>query len=316
MKTVVLATRANVSMCHRVNMSSDNRGISDTMICPITYMVFRHPVIASDGHIYERDAITRWYARHQTSPLTRQQISDKFYECHIINELLDKYLTDNPDCVQYTEELSIDQIIECRDVEGLLTYLAQNNNLSIDEDYLYKYVWMFNHVKVAKYMIDHHTRIQTIGNLPTGRQLIHMICDMSPPSIIRYAIERRLDLESLDGRGWRPVHYIFSGGDEECNLAIIESGVNITSPGLDGELPIACLVEEPVTIPVLQKLDKNILTIEIDRETPLHKICRKSDRPVIGYLMTVMPIDMTRPSPITGISPIGIYRRRKTGTGM
>lgn len=38
--------------------------------CPITLEVMHDPVIAGDGHSYERDAIERWLATHRTSPLT------------------------------------------------------------------------------------------------------------------------------------------------------------------------------------------------------------------------------------------------------
>ena len=40
------------------------------LLCPITLEVMRDPVIASDGHSYERAAIERWLAGHRTSPLT------------------------------------------------------------------------------------------------------------------------------------------------------------------------------------------------------------------------------------------------------
>ena len=38
--------------------------------CPITLEVMRDPVIAGDGHSYERSAIERWLSGHRTSPLT------------------------------------------------------------------------------------------------------------------------------------------------------------------------------------------------------------------------------------------------------
>ena len=51
---------------------------NDQLICPITLELFRDPVRAKDGHVYERQAITRWILQHGTSPLTRQplQITD------------------------------------------------------------------------------------------------------------------------------------------------------------------------------------------------------------------------------------------------
>jgi hypothetical protein len=57
----------------------------DELICPITLSVFRDPVIAKDGHAYERTAISRWILEHGTSPLTREplQIEDLIPAIHL-----------------------------------------------------------------------------------------------------------------------------------------------------------------------------------------------------------------------------------------
>ena len=38
--------------------------------CPITQDVMKHPVIAADGHTYEKEAIKKWLNEHKTSPRT------------------------------------------------------------------------------------------------------------------------------------------------------------------------------------------------------------------------------------------------------
>jgi hypothetical protein len=43
-------------------------------ICPITHVPFVHPVIASDGITYEKDAIQQWIQERGTSPVTRAPI--------------------------------------------------------------------------------------------------------------------------------------------------------------------------------------------------------------------------------------------------
>jgi hypothetical protein len=49
--------------------------IPEEYICPITQDFMRDPVIAEDGHTYEREAITAWLTKHSTSPITREYIS-------------------------------------------------------------------------------------------------------------------------------------------------------------------------------------------------------------------------------------------------
>ncbi|UJR38015.1 hypothetical protein I4U23_030697 [Adineta vaga] len=44
------------------------------LICPITLDVCRDPVLAADGHIYERNAILQWIEQQGTSPLTREPL--------------------------------------------------------------------------------------------------------------------------------------------------------------------------------------------------------------------------------------------------
>jgi hypothetical protein len=45
--------------------------------CPITYALMEDPVVAADGHTYERKAIKRWLQKHSTSPLTNLRLEHK-----------------------------------------------------------------------------------------------------------------------------------------------------------------------------------------------------------------------------------------------
>jgi hypothetical protein len=40
------------------------------LVCPITLCVMRDPVVAADGHAYERAAISEWLSRRRSSPLS------------------------------------------------------------------------------------------------------------------------------------------------------------------------------------------------------------------------------------------------------
>ena len=42
----------------------------DELLCPIKFALFDDPVIAADGHNYERKSIERWLQNHATSPKT------------------------------------------------------------------------------------------------------------------------------------------------------------------------------------------------------------------------------------------------------
>ena len=53
-----------------------NPTLKNDLRCPISLEVMRDPVIAADGHSYEREAITRWLGAHRTSPLTGRPLAN------------------------------------------------------------------------------------------------------------------------------------------------------------------------------------------------------------------------------------------------
>lgn len=48
--------------------------IRDEFLCPITYELFREPVVACDGHTYEKAAIEKWLTNKDTSPRTGEKM--------------------------------------------------------------------------------------------------------------------------------------------------------------------------------------------------------------------------------------------------
>lgn len=48
-----------------------------TLTCPITMHRFVDPVLAADGHTYERAAIERWFAQRDSSPMTGERVPHK-----------------------------------------------------------------------------------------------------------------------------------------------------------------------------------------------------------------------------------------------
>ncbi|CAG9312010.1 unnamed protein product [Blepharisma stoltei] len=54
----------------------ESTSIPDNYICPITQEIMINPVVAADGHSYEKEAILKWFKTgHLTSPLTNEKLS-------------------------------------------------------------------------------------------------------------------------------------------------------------------------------------------------------------------------------------------------
>ncbi|CAF1499813.1 unnamed protein product [Rotaria sp. Silwood1] len=65
-------------------------------LCPITHQIFKDPVLAEDGHTYEREAIVQWIQNHGTSPLTRQLLRvNKLHSNFTIKKIVDEFQSKN-----------------------------------------------------------------------------------------------------------------------------------------------------------------------------------------------------------------------------
>merc|ERR550537_1619794 len=49
------------------------------LCCPVTLMLFRNPVIASDGFMYEEDSVKQLIRNHQVSPITRENLKKEYF---------------------------------------------------------------------------------------------------------------------------------------------------------------------------------------------------------------------------------------------
>jgi len=49
----------------------------EAFYCPITQDIMQDPVVAADGHTYERVALEVWLINHNTSPMTNQPLPHK-----------------------------------------------------------------------------------------------------------------------------------------------------------------------------------------------------------------------------------------------
>merc|ERR1711933_132797 len=47
--------------------------------CPVSLLVFVHPVIASDGFLYERESLKRLLEERMVSPMTRTPFEQQFF---------------------------------------------------------------------------------------------------------------------------------------------------------------------------------------------------------------------------------------------
>merc|ERR1712187_542358 len=95
------------------------------MCCPVTLMLFRDPVIASDGFMYEADSVKQLIRNHQLSPITREHLKKEYYPAkQKKSEVLAFREKRTQDLLQFAEgTLSSEPRMTCTALDRVLEYL-------------------------------------------------------------------------------------------------------------------------------------------------------------------------------------------------
>lgn len=64
----------NIRPAYDIQELAGTSHLPRSIYCPITYMPMMDPVVAADGHSYERNAIKTWFEKAKTSPVTRESL--------------------------------------------------------------------------------------------------------------------------------------------------------------------------------------------------------------------------------------------------
>ncbi|CAF1637615.1 unnamed protein product [Adineta ricciae] len=78
----------------RARSQSPTEGVTPPpdLVCPITGQLFGDPVIATDGHTYEKSAIKRWLRSSATSPTTREPVfKDRLIPNFVVKRMCDEF---------------------------------------------------------------------------------------------------------------------------------------------------------------------------------------------------------------------------------
>mmetsp|Transcript_27222 Transcript_27222/g.35295 ORF Transcript_27222/g.35295 Transcript_27222/m.35295 type:complete len:490 (-) Transcript_27222:186-1655(-) len=96
--------------------------LRDEFACPITRELMKDPVIAGDGHTYDRTAIERWLKNHNTSPKTGEQMQNFLIPNHNLKRLLQDMIREGGEGLYLPGDSDTDD-----DLENSAQYQEENN---------------------------------------------------------------------------------------------------------------------------------------------------------------------------------------------
>jgi len=82
--------------------------IPEDLSCPITGEIFYEPVMAEDGHTYEKTAIEVWLEKFDTSPVeTNLKLNKNFIPNQSVKRLVKRYLESHKEAIP-VKKISLD----------------------------------------------------------------------------------------------------------------------------------------------------------------------------------------------------------------
>ena len=82
------ARTATISIGVTVNMGGVDADLQPYLKCPISHEIMVDPVVAADGHTYEREALARWLSEKNSSPLTGQPMGTRMVPNHAVKSMI------------------------------------------------------------------------------------------------------------------------------------------------------------------------------------------------------------------------------------
>jgi len=87
--------------------------IPSEFLCPISNEVMKDPVIACDGHTYERSEIENYLKQHNKSPLTGEAAEHSFvFPNKAMKKQIEAFLSANNHNAQQSNELAAEGVVE------------------------------------------------------------------------------------------------------------------------------------------------------------------------------------------------------------
>ncbi len=163
----------------------------DDLLCPITHEIIIDPVIASDGHTYERVAIEEWFKTNDTSPFNIH-LPHKYLNHSIdIKNRIHNFLKEHP---QYINKQFFEDI-KYGDLKVITKHLNLGVNLKSKDE--------------------------------NGNTALHIAIIHDQKDLFTYLVEKDINIEEKNINGNTVMHLAAIKGYTEIIKLLIQMGANI-----------------------------------------------------------------------------------------
>lgn len=261
----------------------------NSFLCPITQCIFNDPVIANDGHVYEKEAILMWFESNETSPTTGKAMTNELNECHIVKYIIEMMIKQYPNLKEHqfkkdnryiTNVSYIKEYIRKGNYYKLLDFVEYNFISLVDNEILIN-ILSHSDDKIVLHVIDNLTNNY---NEEYGRyRFMTYIFLHSKQTIIKYMIDKNVDLDyTINSKiyGKRLLNVLISRKFYDLAKYVIQKGITINTNDSSEIRMIKSLCSSNDEEMLLYLLNNNLNIHEINNDdndmTSLHYTCKCS----------------------------------------
>lgn len=230
------------------------------IICPLTNCIFKEPVTASDGFVYEKKEIIKWFEKYNTSPTLKIHLKNtSLIQNKMIENKVKSHLMQYPDKVtqQYEFEIrtykqwvamnnrdlliiphenlkSIFSKITVEQVIHILNVVTDINKELHFNNRIIHYVCEYSSIDVINFTVDHYLTNKLTLHCKNKENVIpiHLICYKCPLDTVKkicdYYIKNNYDIDHKNDRGITALGYACENATRDVINYLISLNVDMT----------------------------------------------------------------------------------------
>jgi len=249
--------------------------IYSQLCCPISHHIFLQPVVASDGHVYEKQLIERWHKENKSSPLIPDiMLSDNFQDCLFVKTLVNNFMSSHPELIKEQYILELDEATLLSNIDNMDLF---NNFQSISLIGFKNLLRVFQTAS-DKFLMRLIDKVDNkYSNICNNYNFSDFIITYGNPTIIKYGIERGISLEKFYNISYHSYPEIFS--------YLLDRSIKVEQL-INTELLVEWLFtrnNNDIIKKLIDKLDNPSITIE--NKKIIEYACKFADHEIIIYMV-------------------------------
>lgn len=271
--------------------------IFQDLSCPITQQIFYQPMIASDGHIYEKTMIEEEFRHRTKSPLTGLQIDTTLHKVPLIKNIIDDYLSirthlQKDRFIPFTE--TIEEIKKYP--PHLITYNSEKMLTLLEQLYQCRArdrILFFNKTLIYFPICNHFINLFDANHtFKFGKKtfnLIHLVTKYGCSTSIRFLLERGANMNCSNEVGIYPIHNIVYRGKIDILEYLDHNNISVdyNVKNCYGETPLHAVIVTN-NIAIIDKLLVKVFDRNVKNNLDMSSFqiaCRCSNVATIEHLL-------------------------------